>query len=309
MYANRFLTGIAYGQFYSTGYAGHVFAYDLKDGSLLWKYAAPTNAEVFDYYTVPKYVIADGKIYIGAYEHTPDTPLYKGNRARCINATTGEEIWSMLGYPTQYGMAIADGILAYWNEYDALVYSVGKGPSALTVTAPDTAVALGSSIAIKGTVTDISTGSKQSEQLARFPNGLPAVSDESQSDWMEYVYMQKPRPTNTKGVEVTLSVIDSNGNYREIGKTATIDGTFALIWKPDVEGLFTVYASFAGTESYWPSHAVTYFAVDPATPTTTPQPTQAPSTADLYFVPAIAGLFIFVAIIAVVIILVLRKRP
>jgi hypothetical protein len=34
------------------------------------------------------------------------------------------------------------------------------------------------------------------------------------------------------------------------------------------------------------------------------------STADMYFVPAIAGLFVFVAIIGVVLaLLVLRKRP
>ena len=53
---------------------------------------------------------------------------------------------------------------------------------------------------IKGTVTDISAGTKQDQQAARFPNGVPAVSDESQSAWMEYVYMQKPRPTNVTGV-------------------------------------------------------------------------------------------------------------
>jgi hypothetical protein len=44
-------------------------------------------------------------------------------------------------------------------------------------------------------------------------------------------------------------------------------------------------------------------------PTTAPTPTAAPSMADQYFIPAIAGLFVFVAIIGVIIILVLRKRP
>jgi hypothetical protein len=82
-----------------------------------------------------------------------------------------------------------------------------------------------------------------------------------------------------------------------------------LNWIPDIEGKYTVYASFAGSESYWPSHAVTAFNVDPAPSTPTPQPTQQPSMADLYFVPAIAGLFVFVAIIGVLIIIVLRKRP
>ena len=310
MYANRFLTGIAYGKFFSTGYAGHIFAYDLKDGSLLWTYAAPTHAEVFDYYTVPKYVMADGKLYIGAYEHTPDTPLYKGNRVRCINATTGSEVWSMLGYPTQYAMAIADGILVYWSEYDALVYSVGKGPSAMTVEAPMTAATLGESVVIRGTVTDIAAGTKQDEQAARFPKGVPAVSDASQSQWMEYVYMQKPRPTNTTGVPVTLSVVDANRNYREIGTTTSNDGFFTFNWTPDVQGQYTVYASFTGSESYWPSHALTSFAVDSAaaTPTPTGQPIQ--SAADIYFVPAIAGLFVLIIVAAIVLaLLMLRKRP
>ncbi len=39
---------------------------------------------------------------------------------------------------------------------------------------------------------DISAGTKQAEQAARFPNGVPVVADESMSAWMEYVYMQKP---------------------------------------------------------------------------------------------------------------------
>jgi hypothetical protein len=30
--------------------------------------------------------------------------------------------------------------------------------------------------------------------------------------------MQKPRLTNATGVEVTIDVLDSNGNYRPIGK-------------------------------------------------------------------------------------------
>jgi hypothetical protein len=127
---------------------------------------------------------------------------------------------------------------------------------------------------------------------------------------MEHVYMQKPRPTNVTGVPVTLSVVDANGNYRQIGQVTTdLDGFFSFNWKPDIEGKYTVYASFVGSESYWPSHAVTAFAVDPAA--ATPAPTQAPTqgVADLYFVPAIAALFVFIAVVAVVLILIQRKRP
>jgi hypothetical protein len=219
-------------------------------------------------------------------------------------------IWDMSGWAYPMTFATADGVLIYWNNYDAQIYAVGKGPTAMTVTAPDAAVAEGSSITIKGTVTDISAGTKQQEQAARFPNGVPAVSDEAQAQWMEYVYMQKGRPMNTTGVTVTLNVVDANGNFRPIGTTTTDDGFFSYNWMPDIPGKYTVYASFDGSESYWPSHAVTAFSVDPTAPT--PTPTQAPpqSAADMYFVPAVAGLLIAIIVVGLVIILVLlRKRP
>jgi len=88
-------TAIAYGKLFTTGYTGHVFCYDLYNGTLLWMYEAPTHAEIFEYYTLFKGTVADGKIYIGTHEHSADTPLLKGNRIRCLNVTTGEEIWTM----------------------------------------------------------------------------------------------------------------------------------------------------------------------------------------------------------------------
>src|SRR5665647_68789 len=123
--------------------------------------------------------------------------------------------------------------------------------------------------------------------------------------------MQKPRPTNTVGVPVTINVVDSNGNYREIGATTSdADGFFSLNWKPDITGQYTVYASFAGSASYWPSHAVTSFAVDPVAATPAPTATPIQSAADMYFVPAIAGLFVLVIIVAIVLaLLMLRKHP
>jgi hypothetical protein len=123
---------------------------------------------------------------------------------------------------------------------------------------------------------------------------------------MQYVYMQKPRPKDVTGVEVIISVLDSNNNCREIGKTTTdINGFFTLNWKPDITGNYTVYANFAGSESYWPSYAVTSFAVDPAaTPAPTPQPVVVPD-----YTWTIIGMGIAM-ILAVVIatILILRKH-
>jgi hypothetical protein len=252
---------VAYGKAYWTGYGGITYCYDVKTGKLLWTYGngGPGNSTSSGLETpwgrYPTFVdvIADGKVYLCTTEHSPNTPLYKDSLFRCINATDGTEIWTLMGYATQmYGGVdpVAEGYFPFLNCYDMQIYCVGKGPSAVTVTAPDVSIELGKSLVIKGTATDISAGTKQTEQAARFPNGVPAVSDESMGAWMEYVYMQKPRPMDVTGVPVTLSVLDANNNYREIGTATTnSDGFYTLNWKPDIEGQYTVYASFAGSES------------------------------------------------------------
>jgi len=128
---------------------------------------------------------------------------------------------------------------------------------------------------------------------------------------MGYVYQQKPLPTNFTGVPVTISVLDSNGNFRPIG-TATTDatGTFRLTWTPDIPGNFTVVASFAGTNGYWPSNSEDGFNVMQApAATTAPTPTPA-SMADLYFLPVSIAIIIAIVIVgAVLALLMLRKRP
>ena len=299
---------VAYGKLFSTGYVGMVFAYDTNDGKLLWKYDAPTYMEKFEYYTLMINAIADGKIYIGTHEHSADTPLFKNAHTRALNVTTGEPIWEMIGWANPYATQVADGVLTYWNNYDHQVYAVGKGPSEMTVSITNDVIQSGSSVMIKGTITDISAGTKQKEQAARFPQGVPAVSDASQSEWMEYVYMQKPRPMDTTGVPITMSVVDANGNYRDIGTAISdADGFFALNWKPDIDGQYTVYASFGGSESYWPSHAVTAFNVDPVpqvSPTTIPDTVSTPF--EMYFAASTIAIIIAIAIVAL---LILRKRP
>jgi hypothetical protein len=194
--------------------------------------------------------------------------------------------------------------------YDNQIYAFGQGPSQTTVTAPNVGVTTATPITISGTVIDISAGTTQNEQAARFPNGVPVISDANQSAWMEYVYMQKPQPAHAIGVPVSIDVIDSNHNYRNIG-TATSDssGTFALSWTPDILGDYTVIATFAGSESYWKSSAETHFyASEAVTPAPTTEPVK--STADLYFVPAIAGIIVAIIVVgAVLALLMLRKRP
>jgi hypothetical protein len=158
-------------------------------------------------------------------------------------------------------------------------------------------------------VLDIATGTTQQEQAARFPHGVPAVSDSSQGSWMEYVYMQKPRPTDVTGVPVVISVVDANSNYREIGTvTSDADGFYSLSWIPDIEGKYTVYASFAGSESYWPSHDITAFVVDPAPPTPTPTEPPKTSVVETYLIPGFVAIIVAIAVGFAVTIIALRKR-
>ena len=159
---------------------------------------------------------------------------------------------------------------------------------------------------------DVSAGASQQAVKANFPNGLPCVSDASQSHWMEYVYQQQPMPANTTGATVTLSVIDSNNNFRTIGTTTTdTSGTFALTWTPDIPGNYTIIASFGGSNSYYGSTAETHMYA--SSPASTSTPAASPvtglastSTVELGFVAVIIVIIIGIAVLAL---LMVRKRP
>ena len=314
-------TSVCYkGNLYADGFSGLLYCWNDRTGELQWTYGnggegnSTSSGFVTPYGLYPEFIecIGNDKIYLVGNEHSPNSPMYKDSLLRCINASNGAELWTIMGWGNMMsGSAgvVADGFLTVFNPYDGQIYTYGKGPSDLTVSITNDVISSGSSIMIKGTVTDIAAGTKQDEQTARFPHGVPAVSDNSMSAWMEYVYMQKPCPTDTIGVPVTISVIDANGNYRQIGTATTIDGFYSLNWKPDIEGQYTVYASFAGSESYWPSHAVTSFAVEPAAAIATPQPTQIQSMADLYFLPMSIAVIIAIIVVGAVLLLALRKRP
>jgi hypothetical protein len=311
----------AYGLVYFGGYGGIMHAFNVKTGILEWTYgnggAGNTTYSgtglAYGRYPIYPGPIADGVLYLDTGEHSAQPPLYKDSLVRALNASTGQEIWTLTGWGGHHrreGFAVADGFLVYLNHYDMQIYSVGRGPSATTVSAPQDVQPSGKSVLIQGTVTDIAAGTNQNQQAARFPSGVPAVSDISMSEWMEYVYMQKPRPTNTTGVDVTLKVLDPNGNTYDIG-TATSDsnGKYSLMWEPPVPGKYTVIAAFAGTKGYWPSYAETALGVAEE-PATTPGPTNAPATVtDMYFIPAVVGIIIAIALATIVIVLVLRKRP
>ncbi len=302
---------VADGVAYIWLYGGDVYAYNILTGALKWQYHTPSGGYESPYGVEPLWTfsvgtVADGKLFVPE-GHMYSPPLFHNAQQLALNITDGKEVWSIDAFDVTSAPAISDGIMTTLNAYDNQIYAWGKGPSAMTVEVQP----FDSLMVIRGTIVDISAGTKQQAPAANFPNGVPAVSDASQKVWMEYIYMQQPCPTDVTGVPVDISVLDSNGNYRSIGST-TSDGSgmFTFTWCPDISGDYTVVASFAGSESYYPTSAETSFTVVEPAPTAAPTEVPPQSAADLYFVPAIAGLFVLVIVVAIVLaLLMLRKRP
>jgi outer membrane protein assembly factor BamB len=318
----------AYGRLYISGYGGEVFAYDTTNGNIIWRFGAggpgnTTSAELntpWGLLPTQVNVICNDVVISSSFEHGNGalSPYRKAQRIWALNATTGEQIWTEYfltpndggpGYPVG---ALADGIFVDYNYYDNQVYAFGQGPSKTTVTAPNLGVTTATPITITGSVTDVSAGTKQHVQAAMFPNGVPVASDASESQWMEYIYMQKPKPTDFTGVTVTLYVLDSNNNYRSIGTTTTNDlGDYSYTWTPDITGSYTLTAVFESTNAYYGSSDSTgFYAAEPAA---TPAPTNAPpaglaTTSDLMLF-MIGGVIAIIIAVAIATVLILRKRP
>jgi len=306
------------GMLLSTGYGGVLIAYNITTGKVLWTYTAENVGLESPYgnYPINIAAIADGKIYTISGEHSITQPPFRGPNLRCIDAATGTELWKILQFGADGGanlsgitVVMADGYVVGLNYYDNQIYCYGKGPSATTVTASPKVSAKGSSVVIEGTVTDQSAGTKQQEQAARFPNGVPAISDEDQEDWMEYVYMQQPIPGDAIGVEVSLDAVDPNGNFVHID-TATSDmsGFYSYMWEPEHEGKYTIIATFEGSKSYWPSYAETAVGVGPAPAPIQPIEPEVPAEAPLITTEVAIIAVVIVAVIGIVAYWALRKR-
>jgi len=239
-------------------YSGTLKAYDAVTGEQLWVYeadAAPYSYESAYGANMPVTIgaVCDGMVYVYSGEHSPTKPLWRQSYIRCIDMTDGTLIWKLPIF--NMGLAIADGKLVAASEYDNMIYTIGKGPSATTVTGPEGVQPLGTTVLIKGTVTDQSPGAKNT----------PAIADEDMSEWMEYLYMQQPMPKDAKGVEVILTTFDPNGNSYEIGRTTSSNrGTFGCEVDLPVPGLYKIIATFKGSDSYSASSAETYVIVEDA---------------------------------------------
>ncbi len=324
---NTMLSVFAYGNLYTSQMAGICFAYSDTTGKLLWTYGngAPGSdnstyaglATPYGDYPTAIQSIANGIVYIATDEHTILNPIYKGATTEALNATTGKLLWELSDYPSEWSSpgaeyVVGGGFATFMNGYNNQIYSVGRGPSSTTVNVSPGVTSYGSNVVISGTVMDVSAGTKQSQQAADFPNGVPCSSDATMYQWMGYVYQQQPMPTNFTGVPVTISVLDSNGNYRAIGSATTNEnGMFTFTWTPDITGNYTVYANFGGTNGYWPSSSTTSFNAMNAAPTAAPTgtPLSMAGTQSTIMMGVIAVIVVVIIGIAVVAMLILRKKP
>ncbi len=304
---------IAYGKCYIWDFGGYVNAIDLSTAYLNWTYiprSAGYNTPygIYPFWHFGSHSIADGKLFLSE-SRMYDPPIFSDAHKVAINCSDGSVVWTSLGFYGREPSAIADGYLVAWNSYDCQIYTYGKGPTQLTVDAPKTSLDSGKSIVISGAILDISSGTTDDQRSAQFPNGVGCVSEASQEAWMEYVYMQQPKPNNATGVSITLSVVDSNGNYRTIGTTtSTPDGYYSFTWKPDIAGDYMIYAQFEGSESYWPAHAVSSFAVDQEIAPTTAPTAPPQSMAEQYFIPGLVAVIVVIIAIGAMNLLLLRKR-
>ena len=302
----------AYGKIIYGQYDG-LAAYDWDTGKVAWHYVyvapypyegpytGPEGETVMPFRSAVK--IADGKVYISNSEHSPTMPLTRGWKLHCVNATTGEGIWNITSLGAVGG--IADGYLTFDSLYFGYMYVFGKGKSATTVSAPLTAITKGQSVVIQGTVLDQSPAQP----------GAACVSKESMATYMEYLHMQHPidgidHNVQMTGVPVSLTAIDSNGNYVDIGTatTSAYYGTFEMAWTPPAEGTYRIIASFAGDDSYGSSGAATAVSVGPA-----PEPIEFPTATEptdysMLLYGTLAAVIIAIVVGIAAMLLALRKR-
>ena len=266
-------TAVAYGRLYRASVGGIIYCYDIQTGDLEWSYEVrdPYKEILWctSWWQKPVF-ITDGKIYCGTLEHSPIDPRPRGGAFVCLNATTGDVIWRANGLfrQTRWGgrAIIGDSVMATMDTYDQRVYAVGKGPSATTVSAPEVTQSVSTPVLIQGTVMDVSPGTEDIKVTMRFPNGVPAISDASMSDWMLYVYKQFEMPADAIGVEVILNAVDESGVWHDIDRVNTdMSGSFSYRWTPGVEGKYTIVATFVGSGGYFGSYAETAISVGPST--------------------------------------------
>jgi len=301
------------GIMFTSSYQGDISAYNVTTGAFLWTWDGPPAGLNTPYGTYPfgglagtiEMTAVDGQLYATNGEHSHvGEPMFQGYSIYDLNETTGAEIWTELGWD-QFP-AFSDGYMVTDNGYDNQIYCFGQGNTATTVTAQPV-INNAAQVLIKGTVTDQSPG----QTCLGIPEaGTPAIADAYMSQWMAYLFQEQPEPTNATGVPVTLTYTDPNDNTYTMGTTTSnIAGQYSYTFTPTIPGTYTITATFCGSNSYYSSSAQTTMAFDPPSASVAPTATPA-SVANMYFVPAIAGLFVLIIVgLIVLALLMLRKKP
>jgi hypothetical protein len=306
-------SSIYQGKLFSYGYTGVLIAYNITTGEVLWNWTAPfvgLGETPYTHTPLSMGCISDGKLYMYSTEHSYSQPLRRDYKIYCVDATTGKLVWAESCLPSSSPI-IADGRIVVLDNIDNMIYCYGKGDSATTVSAPQTVPTLGSSVVITGTVTDdTSSGRLNTDGDLDFTlKGTPAIADESMDAWMEYMFHQRPMPTDAKGVEVSLDTIDPNGNYVHIGTvTSDITGHYGYAFTPDVPGTYQIIATFSGSAAYGTSFAQTYLAVSEAPPATAAPEYPQPIDNTLTIVYATIAIIIAIAIVGAILALLLTRK-
>lgn len=257
----------AYGNIYiAGGERNAVHCVDGATGVKKWEYNAPG---FIDYYTMP---VADNKIYfVSAGTEVvgfPPPGSFPG-LTNCISATTGELIWSFPTKTAATSPILIDGKLIVQTEEDYL-WCHGKGPTTTVVSASSSSIASDQSVAIYGSVEDMSPFSQQYPEI--------------QNPWV-------------KGASVVLCYL-KDGTWHDFATVQTDDyGKFSYNWAPNSAGLYTLFARFEGNDAYYWSSAETTLQVSTTS-------TVATSQLDLYIIGATVLIIIAIAIA----VLLLRKR-
>ncbi len=89
----------AYNQFYANGYSG-VYAFDEATGKLNWRFYEDSGLETpygdWCFWSTP--IVADGAIYVGTGDHTPQSPRPRGYGLYSIDTITGNLNWKLLNF-------------------------------------------------------------------------------------------------------------------------------------------------------------------------------------------------------------------
>jgi hypothetical protein len=294
---------------------GAVRAYSLTDGHLLWT-SKPFASNEYPNNAIP--YVHTGSVMMGglfyAYAGYSSSyqldPVPRFGMIVAINCTTGDIVWTLNGGVMV--IAAANGYIIGTSQYNGKAYCIGKGTTSTTLTAQQQ---VGGSVLIQGSILDTSPASSSKDLTAKYPNGVPAISDADMSVWMDYLHMQNATLQNTppacNGVPVSLDALDTNGNYIHIGDvTSSGSGIFKYQWTPTTPGLYSVYATFGGSDSYFSSYAETAATVASTTtpaPTATSAPSNYATASDLTTNIAVGVIAIIIAI-AIGFIMLYRKK-